>query len=316
MRRLQSILYVTPGTTDANDAGGALEHALRLARSNEATLHAVVISPALPRHFTGYTAAYESSLMEHLEASMEKAMAALGLSRDDVRVTMGVELGDTPAVRIVRRVLRNAHDFLVKQAESVDRRAGFRALDMQLLRLCPCPVWLGRPISRPANEIRVAAAVDPQSAEPAGRDLALHLLRLARSLADTYGGELSIVSCWDFAFEDHLRHSPWVKTAEDSIKASVMAAERDHRAALDKLIQEAGITGSGHTHHPRGRPDRAIPRLVADLKVDILVMGTVGRTGLPGFVIGNTAENVLQEIQCSLLALKPNGFASPVRAYG
>lgn len=44
-------------------------------------------------------------------------------------------------------------------------------------------------------------------------------------------------------------------------------------------------------------------------------MGTVARTGIPGFIIGNTAENTLREIRCSLLALKPNGFVSPVKAY-
>ncbi|HRE31359.1 MAG TPA: universal stress protein, partial [Candidatus Berkiella sp.] len=35
---------------------------------------------------------------------------------------------------------------------------------------------------------------------------------------------------------------------------------------------------------------------------------------IPGFIIGNTAENVLQKISCSLLALKPNGFISPVKS--
>lgn len=32
-------------------------------------------------------------------------------------------------------------------------------------------------------------------------------------------------------------------------------------------------------------------------------------------IIGNTAENILQKIDCSLLALKPLGFVSPVKAY-
>jgi nucleotide-binding universal stress UspA family protein len=38
----------------------------------------------------------------------------------------------------------------------------------------------------------------------------------------------------------------------------------------------------------------------------------VGRTGIPGFLIGNTAEQVLSEVTCSVLALKPRGFVSPV----
>jgi universal stress protein E len=58
-----------------------------------------------------------------------------------------------------------------------------------------------------------------------------------------------------------------------------------------------------------------IPSLVEDNEMDILVMGTVARTGIPGFVIGNTAENVLEALKCSVLAMKPNGFVSSVKAY-
>jgi len=52
-----------------------------------------------------------------------------------------------------------------------------------------------------------------------------------------------------------------------------------------------------------------------ETKIDILIMGTVARTGISGFIIGNTAENILQKIDCSLLALKPQGLVSPVKAY-
>ena len=41
-------------------------------------------------------------------------------------------------------------------------------------------------------------------------------------------------------------------------------------------------------------------------------MGTVGRTGVAGLVVGNTAETILEQLQCSILALKPPGFVSPV----
>jgi nucleotide-binding universal stress UspA family protein len=47
--------------------------------------------------------------------------------------------------------------------------------------------------------------------------------------------------------------------------------------------------------------------------MDLIVMGTVARTGLGGLLIGNTAESVLQRVDCSVLAVKPEGFVSPVR---
>ena len=58
-----------------------------------------------------------------------------------------------------------------------------------------------------------------------------------------------------------------------------------------------------------------IPAFVAESQIDVLVMGTVARTGIPGFVMGNTAENVLRRLQSSLLVLKPRGFVSGIRAY-
>lgn len=65
----------------------------------------------------------------------------------------------------------------------------------------------------------------------------------------------------------------------------------------------------------KGEPEDLIPATITDTKIDILIMGTVARTGISGFIIGNTAENILQKIDCSLLALKPQGFVSPVKAY-
>jgi universal stress protein E len=139
--------------------------------------------------------------------------------------------------------------------------------------------------------------------------------RLARSLADACNGSLEILSCWDFPFEDYLRSSPWMAVPEDELAQAVNTAQPRHRAALDDTIGGAGIAGTVHVYHGRGRVDQLIPRRVADRKIDILVMGTVARTGIPGFIMGNTAENLAQQLECSLLAAKPDGFVSPVKAH-
>ena len=59
-------------------------------------------------------------------------------------------------------------------------------------------------------------------------------------------------------------------------------------------------------------PAPTLRALSQELKADLIVMGTVGRTGIPGFFIGNTAEELLQTSQASILAVKPTGFRSPV----
>jgi universal stress protein E len=42
-------------------------------------------------------------------------------------------------------------------------------------------------------------------------------------------------------------------------------------------------------------------------------MGTVGRAGIAGLLIGNTAEKILHQVECSVMTVKPDGFVSPVK---
>ncbi len=63
------------------------------------------------------------------------------------------------------------------------------------------------------------------------------------------------------------------------------------------------------------RNEAASSQIVKSVKknnIDLLIMGTLCRAGIEGFFIGNTAEKILNEVSCSVLALKPQGFKSPV----
>ena len=66
-------------------------------------------------------------------------------------------------------------------------------------------------------------------------------------------------------------------------------------------------------HFLKGEEKELIPATVRSVQPDLLIMGTVGRTGIPGFFIGNTADSVLRQVSCSVLAIKPDGFISPVK---
>jgi nucleotide-binding universal stress UspA family protein len=63
----------------------------------------------------------------------------------------------------------------------------------------------------------------------------------------------------------------------------------------------------------KGDAEALIPALAKRKGVELIVMGTVCRTGIAGFIIGNTAENILQQVDCSVLTVKPEGFVSPVK---
>jgi len=48
------------------------------------------------------------------------------------------------------------------------------------------------------------------------------------------------------------------------------------------------------------------------LDASLVIMGTVCRTGIPGLIVGNTAEFVMNKLDCSILAIKPQKFVSNV----
>jgi universal stress protein E len=53
----------------------------------------------------------------------------------------------------------------------------------------------------------------------------------------------------------------------------------------------------------------AIPRLARQLGCDLVVMGALSRSGLKRIFIGNTAERILDSLDCDVLVVKPPGFA-------
>lgn len=89
-----------------------------------------------------------------------------------------------------------------------------------------------------------------------------------------------------------------------------------HRAALAGKLD--GIAAQLRTSHPdlevltalreSQNPARAICEYLTDSKADLAVLGTQGRTGLRSLLLGTTAERIIHESPCSVLAIKPADF--------
>lgn len=314
MHNFRNILYASTGMEDDTEG---LKQALNLARHNQAALRVVLVYPELPKTLESYRKTFEASLSSRIESAVESVRTALKLDEIGFQVRVDVESGGIPpAIHFIRHVLRDGHDLVIKGVEPREGNKGFGASDMTLLRKCPCPVWLARPITRPSSETRVAVAISPESRDEAEYDLSIRLLQLSRSLADLCSRELDIVCCSDYQFEEYLRRNSRVNIPEAAILSAVHSVQAQHHASLARMIKDSGIGGVYEVHYLRGYADRAIPNHVDAHGVDVLVMGTVARTGITGFLIGNTAENILGKLRCTLVALKPTGFVSPVKANG
>ncbi len=312
MQRFDNILYVCTGLGGEQDA---LRQALKLANDNQCSLNILMVLPSFPTKLQEYKKSFKNMLDERLDTAIQSEKSALGI-RKKLAINVESISGSAPAIKVVRHVLQHSHDLLIKQAEVSKNDKGFKSLDMELLRKCPCPVLLVRPMKHKGDKIQVSVAVDPENEERVGHDLALQLLELSSSLASSYSGELHIISCWDFELENYLRDQVWIKVSETELDEILRDRKAAHEKALSQLMDESTIESSDkQVHHLKGLPEEVIPSFIDEHEMDMLVMGTVARTGISGFIFGNTAENIVQKLNCSLLALKPHGFVSPVKPY-
>lgn len=65
-----------------------------------------------------------------------------------------------------------------------------------------------------------------------------------------------------------------------------------------------------------GDPSTELVRYAGDAAMDLIVMGTHGRTGVERLLMGSVAEKVLQNAHCSVLVVKlPKGLPAPERPH-
>ncbi len=309
MKQFKNILFVTQGLTDDKES---LEQALNIAQVSGAKLSALIVTPYLSGDMAVYREVYEKLLLSSLQEKMVAAQQALDLATP-AELPITIVSSDKPFITVIRHIQAHHHDLLIKDVEpNGEANVGFKAMDMSLLRKCPCPVWLNRTNDTPRQQRRVAVAIDPECSTSEQKALALRLLDLSMAIANSYDTQLHILSCWEYEYENYLRHNVWIKIEDDKLNAQIEQARDAHRAALDSLIEESEIDSEVIIHHQHGLPEKEISACVASNAIDVLVMGTLARTGIQGFVMGNTAENVLQGINCSLVTMKAPGFISPI----
>ena len=134
-------------------------------------------------------------------------------------------------------------------------------------------------------------------------------MELATSLATEEGSELHVVHVWRLAAETALRGRQIDTTDVDEIVQGIEAA---HQSELDRLLDPHPYD-KRTVHLIKGQAEDVILDLAESLEVDLVVIGTVGRAGVPGLLIGNTAEEILNAVDCSVLTLKPEGFETPIQ---
>lgn len=216
---------------------------------------------------------------------------------------------------IIREVLRGKYDLVMISAggQAVFDKSLFGSTNYHLLRKCPCPVWVVKPRKeQPLKNIMVAVDIDAD--DKVKTKLNDKLMSAAMTLADEFDAKLHIFNAWRLYGEDTLKHSPFLKVKKNELQKVLREERQLHADNYNDFVAGHDLDHLNVKKLLRkGVASELMPNIVKREKIDLVVMGTVCRVGVAGFFIGNTAEEVLGRLRCSVLTVKPDGFVSPVK---
>ena len=250
-----------------------------------------------------------AALVRKHERRLERLARNASLRK--VPVTCTAVWDHPPHEAVIRQAHKTRADLVV--AVTREHRFGARLLlrntDWELIRHCPVPVLLlksHRAWHRPA----VLTAVDPFHAHARPADLDTRLLQAGGSLAALLRGRLHVFHAY----------MPLISVEPTPLGGAPMAIlppevqalhERQVARAIDRLAAAAGIPRR-RRHVCMGDVSGELQVLTRQIHPGLLVMGAVSRSALKRLFIGNTAERVLDRLDCDVLVVKPRRFKSQV----
>ncbi len=308
MERFLKILVATDTRLDDHPI---VEEAAAIAQNNGGSLKIVDVVPEF-----SWTVRLSMKDHEHMreligqEKQQKLEALAAPLRERGIEVDTRVLRGRT-SVEIIREVLRGDHDLVLRVAKGKDSRQQgfFGSTGFKLLRKCPCAVWLVAPNTTPKFS-HVLGCVDTSTDEQLDEELNDKIYELSSSISQYHGGRFSIIHAWTIWNEQMIKSRLNPEAFEE-----MKQQNRAHiQKSLDKFLGK-------HPSHVlandicliNGDPPTVIPEFALQHGVDLIVMGTVSRSGLSGMIMGNTAEQILSGIVCSVLAVKPASFVCPIQ---
>jgi universal stress protein E len=304
MEQLKRIMVVFD---ESHDTQTALLRAIELCRVTPAEIHIVSTLYSTLNFINGEILVeteelLRERLMERREREIEHVLEKLDV--DTLNITHEVLWTPVAHAEISHLCKADGYDLLIKTASRHLRLEGFihTPLDWHLLRECPCPVLIVTEEKWPKGST-ILAAIDAISGEPEHMALNGRIIEHATYMGDLLDDEVhAATACPPLPVLVDLEYTtidPHVYL--EQMKATALARSKE-------AIKDTFLPGD-NMHVVVGSPELALAELAEKLNSRMIVMGTVSRSGLKGYIMGNTAEQILYNMNCDILAIKPDNFS-------
>jgi len=310
MKHVNSILVcVHPNNPDPD----LIERAADLAKKNEAAVKVFHVVSEYPEDMSEWWNVRNPQKL-HDKIVKEREGYLIGVVqkiKDNgvANVTHELRWGKT-FLEITKEVIDNKHDLAMITSRNIRklRRMVAECPSVDLLRYCPCTLWISKGRALPRAR-RLVAALWGKGGHVKCGSLNAKILRAAAAVAESSDSELNVVHALPVyggkgVKGDKLRSDlvEFMDKLRVQITEQCAGVLSDFELSLDKK----------HVHLLTGTPAVAIPDFVSREGMDLIVMGSIAKTTIPGLLIGSTAERVYDSVSCSVLAVKPDDFVSLV----
>ena len=211
---------------------------------------------------------------ERMDALLESF--AVRCEADGVEAYTEIDYADEWSKQVVTAAARCSASMIFKKSfthTEVERELRPTS-DWTLMRLAHCPILMVKNFGDWTNR-RILAAIDCQSTDDAHVKLNNQIISFTQSLTDAYGSDAHFVNA---------------------------CLDKNQRPDKAELGRTCGAPVE-HIHVVEDTPAAAISELAEELKVDLIIIGTVGRTGNKARTIGNTSERILDHTEADVLVL-------------
>ena len=286
----------------------ALSRAYELASKTGASVTAMMVVYDLSYDMTTMLSPDEREAMRDAVTKEHAKWLATHLQEQGFTETdIVVEWNNRSYESIIYYTLNNQIDLVVKATKKHDDLASviFTPTDWHLMRKCPRPVLLVKEHGWPEGG-EIIAAVNVGSEDDEHAALNDKLTVIANDYASLLKGSVNLVNSYPSTPLNIAIEVPEFDpdTYHDAVKNHHLKEMRSHALKYgipeDKCVVREGL------------PEKVIPQVAKALDAELVVIGTVGRVGISAALIGNTAEHVIDELNCDVLAIKPDGFVSPL----
>lgn len=305
MNTIKRILAVIDPTKD--DQQG-LSRSIELAKKSGASITAFM---------TVYDFSYEMTTMlsgEEREAmrsavikDRELWLTDLVSVYNDINIETQVVWHNRPYEAIINTVMEHNFDLVIKgtHQHGALKSVIFTPTDWHLVRKCPAPVLFVKEMAWPANG-NILAAINAVSENDEHVALNKRIIKDAQFLCELANAKLNLVNAYPATPVNIAIEIPEFNPGvyNESVK-------KHHIESTVQLANDFNLT-TEQCFIEEGLPEDVIPDVAKRLNSELVVIGTVGRTGLSAALVGNTAEHVIDSLDCDVLALKPDGYVSPL----